>query len=58
MKLPAPIVRALVLTTPLLSSTLGDGKTVQEGEVVTLLECRPLVRADEAVPEPSANGSA
>ncbi|HYH66368.1 MAG TPA: MaoC/PaaZ C-terminal domain-containing protein, partial [Urbifossiella sp.] len=37
-----------------------DGKTVQEGEVVTLLECRPLVRAAEAVVagEPGANGSA
>jgi 3-hydroxybutyryl-CoA dehydratase len=37
-----------------------DGKTVQEGEVVTLLECRPLVRAAEAVAaaaEPSTNGA-
>ena len=45
--------------------TNQEGKTVQEGELVTLVECRPLVRpgatADEAdavvKPIPAVNGS-
>jgi acyl dehydratase len=43
-----------------------DGKTVQEGEVVTLIECRPLPRARAAAEaeapaasaQPSPNGMA
>jgi acyl dehydratase len=37
-----------------------DGKTVQEGEIATLLECRPLARPGApavAAAEPGANGS-
>jgi acyl dehydratase len=40
-----------------------DGKVVQEGEVVTLVECRPIVRdsaragAEAAVAAPSGNGT-
>ncbi|MGL6073648.1 MAG: MaoC/PaaZ C-terminal domain-containing protein [Fimbriiglobus sp.] len=31
-----------------------DGKVVQEGEILTLVECKPLVRPDEAPSEASA----
>jgi 3-hydroxybutyryl-CoA dehydratase len=39
-----------------------DGKVVQEGEIVTLIECRPLARAGAAAeaaadPVPSPNGT-
>ena len=39
-----------------------DGKVVQEGEIVTLIECRPLSRSGaaaeaDAAPAPSPNGT-